>query len=69
MAPLLTEREFAERIRKSLSYVQHLRSDGGGPRYFKIGNSVRYTAPDIDAWLEEQTRVRVWELDKREGAR
>ena len=60
---LLTEREVAGIIRKSLSYVQHLRSDGGGPRYLKIGASVRYRREDVESWLAEMGRTRVWEFD------
>ena len=60
---LLTERDVADILRKSLSYVQHLRSDGGGPPYLKIGASVRYRREDIDSWLAEMARTRVWEFD------
>ena len=60
---LLTEREVASILRKSLSYVQHLRSAGGGPRYLKIGASVRYRQDDVDSWLAELSRTRVWEFD------
>jgi predicted DNA-binding transcriptional regulator AlpA len=62
----LTEREVADLIRKSLSYVQHLRSDGGGPRYLKIGASIRYRRADVDAWLAELERTRVWEFDNKD---
>jgi hypothetical protein len=64
---LLTERDVAGRIRKSLSYVQHLRSEGGGPRYLKIGASVRYRPDDVDSWLAELVRTRVWEFDNGDG--
>jgi predicted DNA-binding transcriptional regulator AlpA len=61
---LLTEQDVAGILRKSLSYVQHMRSEGGGPRYLKIGHSVRYRQEDVDSWLAERARSRVWELDK-----
>jgi predicted DNA-binding transcriptional regulator AlpA len=60
---LLTERDVAGILRKSLSYVQHLRSAGGGPRYLKIGASVRYRREDVESWLAEMARTRVWEFD------
>jgi predicted DNA-binding transcriptional regulator AlpA len=63
MMTLLTERDVADILRKSLSYVQHLRSDGGGPRYLKIGASVRYRQDDVDSWLADLSRTRVWEFD------
>jgi predicted DNA-binding transcriptional regulator AlpA len=60
---LLTEREVAERIRKSLSWLQHMRQTGGGPLYLKLGHAVRYRNEDVDAWLEQQVRRKVWEFD------
>jgi predicted DNA-binding transcriptional regulator AlpA len=66
---LLTERDVAGILRKSLSYVQHLRSEGGGPRYLKIGASVRYRQDDVDSWLEGQVRRRVWEFDGSDGGK
>jgi hypothetical protein len=61
---LLTERDVAGILRKSLSYVQHLRSDGGGPPYMKIGASVRYRQEDVYLWLSGLSRTRVWEFDE-----
>jgi predicted DNA-binding transcriptional regulator AlpA len=63
---LLTERDVAGILRKSLSYVQHLRSEGGGPRYLKIGASVRYRQDDVDSWLADLARTRVWEFDDKD---
>jgi len=60
---LRTEQEVAEKIRKSLSWLQHTRQTGGGPPYLKIGHAVRYRDQDVDAWLEAQLRQRVWEFD------
>jgi hypothetical protein len=60
---LLTERDVAGILRKSLSYVQHLRSEGGGPPYLKIGASVRYRQDDVYVWLSGLSRTRVWEFD------
>jgi predicted DNA-binding transcriptional regulator AlpA len=60
---LRTEKEIAERIRKSLSWLQHMRQTGEGPPYLKLGNSVRYEDEEVDAWLARQKRTRVWEFD------
>jgi predicted DNA-binding transcriptional regulator AlpA len=60
---LRTEQEVAEKIRKSLSWLQHMRQTGGGPPYLKIGHAVRYRDEDVDAWLEAQLRRKVWEFD------
>lgn len=32
--------------------LEALRSRRQGPRYFKVGNSVRYRAADVRAWIE-----------------
>ncbi len=60
---LRTEQEVADKIRKSLSWLQHMRQTGGGPPYLKIGHAVRYRDEDVDAWLESQLRRKVWEFD------
>lgn len=65
---LLTSTEVAARIRKSVSWVNHARSTGTGPRYLKIGHQVRYRQEDVDGWLEGQARNRVWEFDRTEAA-
>ena len=61
---LRTSTEVAQRIRKSVSWVNHARSTGAGPRYLKIGAQVRYRDEDVDAWLEAQARNRVWEFNQ-----
>jgi predicted DNA-binding transcriptional regulator AlpA len=58
------EQEVADKIRKSLSWLQHARQTGEGPPYLKIGHAVRYRDEDVDAWLETQLRQKVWEFDK-----
>ena len=34
--------------------LEKLRVVGGGPRYFKVGKSVRYKLEDVDSWLNER---------------
>jgi predicted DNA-binding transcriptional regulator AlpA len=63
---LLDEQEVADYIGKSVSFVQKLRSTGGGPRYLKIGASVRYRQEDVDAWLSGLERTRVWDFDNKD---
>ena len=60
---LLISKEVAARIRKSVSWLNHARQMGTGPRYLKIGHQVRYRPEDVDAWLEEQARTRVWDFE------
>ena len=58
----IKERELADRLQVSLSLVQHWRSGDCGPPFFKLGESksapVRYSWPEVLAWLRENFRVR-----------
>ena len=55
----MTESEAARYVRMSQSYLRQSRMDGDrenrtpGPRFLKIGRSVRYLVDDLDAWLEQ----------------
>lgn len=43
--------EAAEYVRLGASTLNRFRTSGGGPRYAKLGKSVRYRKTDLDAWL------------------
>ena len=62
---LFTTKETAARIGMSESWLAHARQNGTGPRFLKLGWNVRYRVEDVDAWLEEQARTRVWDFDGR----
>ena len=47
----------AEYVGLSPHTLENLRSDGTGPRFFKIGRVVVYDVADLDSWLEAQRRV------------
>jgi predicted DNA-binding transcriptional regulator AlpA len=53
----LTEKEAAEYIGMSRSFLRKDRMDGirvnrtPGPQYLKMGRSVRYLKEDLDTWL------------------
>jgi excisionase family DNA binding protein len=51
MADIFTENEAAPRMGLAVSTLQKLRVTGGGPRFLKLGRSVRYRSQDIDEWL------------------
>jgi len=59
MRQTLTEKETAEYIGMSCSFLRKDRVDGlrknrtPGPVYIKIGRSVRYLKSDLDGWLNE----------------
>lgn len=38
----------------SVSTLNKLRVFGGGPRFSKVGRSVRYCVQDLDDWLRSQ---------------
>lgn len=48
---LLNERDVAQRMSISLASVRRWRLLSQGPRFFKIGASVRYRPGDVDTWL------------------
>ena len=54
-ADLITEVELAARLNVSRSYLRKMRSEGVGPKYYKLGVAIRYSATDADAWLEAQS--------------
>lgn len=48
---LLNEYDVAHMTRFSVAALRHWRCRGGGPKYLKIGPSVRYKREDLEAWL------------------
>lgn len=58
MKRCLTEKEAAHYIGMSLSFLRRDRMDGvtgnrtRGPKYLKIGKSVRYLKEELDRWLD-----------------
>lgn len=56
---LLNEKQTAEYLNVSLSFLRRRRSQGcpdgctPGPRYLKLGKSIRYRLTDLDTWLDE----------------
>jgi predicted DNA-binding transcriptional regulator AlpA len=49
---LLGEREVARHLAVSLATIRRMRLIGGGPRYLKIGSSVRYRPEDLRSYLD-----------------
>jgi predicted DNA-binding transcriptional regulator AlpA len=45
----------ARRLGISIRTLERKRADGSGPRFVKAGRIVRYTDPDVDAWIASQT--------------
>lgn len=54
----LTTEEVATRIGMQAQTVRKWRSRGTlGPKSYKIGGAVKYKQSDVDAWLEQNSRV------------
>ena len=51
MSPLLTQREAAQLLRLSERSLERFRVTGTGPRFVKVGHSVRYRETDLEAWI------------------
>ena len=54
--PLVNEEVVAERWGVSVKFVRNLRTEGGGPRYFKLKKAVRYDLRDVDQWANQRRR-------------
>jgi len=56
---ILTEKQAAEYIQMSQSFLRQDRMNGirknrtPGPKYLKLGRSVRYFREDLDDWLQQ----------------
>lgn len=52
---LINAKQLAEKIGSTVGTLAYWRYMGKGPKFIKLGHSVRYRLADIDAWLTEQT--------------
>jgi excisionase family DNA binding protein len=52
----LTVKEAAEYVGLSQHTLNQMRSGGRGPRFLKLGRSIRYDTNDLDAWLDRNKR-------------
>lgn len=53
---ILRRREAAQYIGRSERALERYATDGGGPKYVRIGaKAVGYTIEDLDAWLKART--------------
>ena len=48
---VLSLSELAARLRVSVQTIYDLRSQGRGPRGFRVGRELRFRVSEIDAWL------------------
>lgn len=52
---VLIETELARALRLSAGHVRNLRSLGDGPRFMRLGRSIRYRWSDVADWLASRT--------------
>ena len=60
---LMTVGEAARRLKLSESYLNKLRMTGGGPRFVRVGRSIRYREDDLGLWLDGKTAESTSEYD------
>ena len=53
---MLTTAEVGEQLRMSATTLKKLRRQGKGPKFIKLGPSVKYLPADVNAWLLSQRR-------------
>jgi hypothetical protein len=51
---LLDEKELSRLLRVSIGTLRFWRAVGRGPRYRKVGQLVRYSPSDVQAWLNSR---------------
>ena len=51
-SPLLTEKQAAGYLTRSVSTLRRGRKNGTGPRFVRIGRSVRYQQSELDAYID-----------------
>lgn len=57
MPILWDQKQVAEYLGKSIAWCERSRWDGSGPKFVKVGRSVRYRAEDVFAWLDANART------------
>jgi predicted DNA-binding transcriptional regulator AlpA len=56
MQPLLTQRQCAEALALSERTLERFRVSGVGPKFVRMGKSVRYRLNDVEVWLASRLR-------------
>jgi predicted DNA-binding transcriptional regulator AlpA len=51
VSPLLTEKQTAAYLNRSASSLRRDRKNGTGPRFVRLGHSIRYARTELDAYL------------------
>jgi predicted DNA-binding transcriptional regulator AlpA len=51
MQPLLTQRQAAEMLCLSERTLERFRVSGFGPKFLRLGKSIRYRPDDVERWI------------------
>jgi excisionase family DNA binding protein len=51
---LLTQREAATLLKLSVRTIERLRVSGVGPRFLRLGRSIRYRLTDIESYISSR---------------
>lgn len=54
---LITEKEFAGMIKRSLTTIRRDRREGRGPVFIRIGRHIRYRIADVKEYMAALTRI------------
>ncbi len=68
MSQLLNEREAAEYLNMSCSFLKAARCRGNGPIFRKLSRSIRYLISDLDRWVEASGRQNTIHIKQSEPA-
>ena len=60
----ITSKSAADYLGISESKLAKLRLTGGGPRYTKMGRTVRYSKAELDIWADENSRSSTSDLGR-----
>jgi len=65
----LTPEELADSLDVKLSRVTGWRKSGDGPKFVKLGKTVKYKVAAVDAWMDENTHQRIGDNPVRTARR
>ncbi len=53
LGPVLTLSQLADQLGVTVQTLYDLRSQGRGPRGFRVGRELRFRVSEVDAWLDQ----------------
>jgi hypothetical protein len=62
LSSLLTEKEAAAILRRSVSSLRRGRISGSGPNFIRLGRSIRYRLSDLQTYIEKNRKTTVQDV-------